>query len=128
MSDQKKKLIEAAQKARQNAYAPFSKYHVGAAVLTKDGKIFGGCNVENSSYPLCKCAEVVALTKAVSEGARDFTMLAVVTEDGGSPCGACRQVIWELCEDIPVLIADKNGNYKELQSAFLLPNAFKFKI
>jgi cytidine deaminase len=92
-------LIQAARKARENAYAPYSHYDVGAAVLTKSGKIFSGCNVENAAYPSGLCAERVAIFKAVSEGERELIALAVVTSNAGSPCGACRQVFSEFAQD-----------------------------
>lgn len=104
--------------------APYSNYQVGAAVETTDGKIIGGCNVENASYPLSNCAERTALFTAVSEGYSSFKSLAVATENGGSPCGACRQVIWELCGEIPVYICDANGLVFETTSKALLPNPF----
>jgi len=119
-----KKIIEAAKKVRKNAHAVYSNYKVGAAVLTSDGSIITGCNVESSSYGLTCCAERVALFSAVANGYNKFKALAVITEDGGTPCGACRQVIWDLCGDIPVYIADKNGNIEETTSKELLPNAF----
>ena len=104
--------------------APYSNYKVGAAVETYDGKITGGCNVENASYPLSNCAERTALFTAITEGHSQFKALAVATENGGSPCGACRQVIWELCGDIPVYICDKNGIKNETTSSALLPSPF----
>jgi cytidine deaminase len=119
-----KKLIEAAKKVRKNAHAIYSNYKVGAAVLTIDNSIITGCNVESSSYGLTCCAERVALFSAVANGHNKFKALAVITEDGGTPCGACRQVIWDLCGDIPVYIADQNGNIEETTSKELLPNAF----
>jgi cytidine deaminase len=119
-----KKLIEAAKKVRKNAHAIYSNYKVGAAVLTIDDSIITGCNVESSSYGLTCCAERVALFSAVANGHNKFKALAVITEDGGTPCGACRQVIWDLCGDIPVYIADQNGNIEETTSKELLPNAF----
>ena len=119
-----KKLIEAAKKVRKNAHAIYSNYKVGAAVLTIDDSIITGCNVESSSYGLTCCAERVALFSAVANGHNKFKALAVITEDGGTPCGACRQVIWDLCGDIPVYIADENGNIEETTSKELLPNAF----
>ncbi len=124
--DEINQLLKAAQKVRKNAYAPYSKYLVGAAVLTKTGEIISGCNVENASYGLTVCAERNALFAAVAKGFRDFEALAVVTEDGGSPCGACRQVIWELCGDIPIIISDANGQYEIVNSSGLLPDAFHF--
>jgi len=117
-------LLKEAMEMRQRARAPYSHYHVGAAVLTQDGRIIGGCNVENASYGLTICAERVALFRAVAEGKSEFNALAVATEDGGSPCGACRQVIWELCGDIPIYIVDAGGKISETSSGALLPGAF----
>lgn len=119
-----KELIKYAQEMRALAHAPFSGYTVGASVLTEDGKIIGGCNVESSSYSLTCCAERVALFRAISEGHRSFKGLAVATENGGSLCGACRQVVWDLCGDIPIFIIDKNGKIDETTSVELLPGAF----
>jgi len=109
---------------RDMARAPYSNYKVGAAVETIDGKIVGGCNVENASYPLSNCAEQTALFTAIAAGHSEFKGLAVSTENGGSPCGACRQVIWELCGNIPVLICDENELVSETTSAALLPKPF----
>ncbi len=117
-------LIEAAKKVRKNAHAIYSNYKVGAAVLAIDDSIITGCNVESSSYGLTCCAERVALFSAVANGHNKFKALAVITEDGGTPCGACRQVILDLCGDIPIYIADENGNIEETTSKELLPNAF----
>ncbi|HHS97868.1 MAG TPA: cytidine deaminase [Chloroflexi bacterium] len=117
-------LIEAARAAREQAYAPYSRYRVGAAVLGKSGAIYTGCNVENAVYPLGLCAERVAIAKAVSEGEREFVALAVVTENGGTPCGACRQTLREFGEEIVVLIADTSGTYRETTVADLLPDSF----
>lgn len=119
-----KELIKHAQEMRTFSHAPYSSYTVGAAVLTKDGSIIGGCNVESSSYSLTCCAERVALFRAISEGHSSFQGLAVATENGGSLCGACRQVVWDLCGDIPIFIADKNGKIDKTTSAELLPEAF----
>ena len=119
-----KELIKRAQEMRGLALAPYSGYTVGAAVLTEDGTIVGGCNVESSSYSLTCCAERVALFRAISEGHHSFKGLAVATENGGSLCGACRQVVWDLCGDIPIFITDKNGKIDETTSAELLPDAF----
>ena len=118
------KLIDAARLAQNNSLAPYSKYKVGAAVLTDDNTIISGCNVESSSFSLTCCAERTALFSAVSKGYDKFKALAVITKDGGTPCGACRQVIWDLCGDIPIYIADKNGNVDETTSKALLPKAF----
>ena len=100
MSDNE--LIQKAIEMRSQALAPYSNYKVGAAVLTESGRIFGGCNIENSSYSLTICAERVALFKAISEGEKKFKALSVSTNNAGMPCGACRQVIWDICGNIPV--------------------------
>jgi cytidine deaminase len=102
-------LIEKAISASQNAYAPYSGYPVGAALQTLDGVIFTGCNVENAAYPVTVCAERTALVKAVSEGYRQFEAIAVVTRNGGSPCGMCRQMLYEFAPDLRVIIADLRG-------------------
>ena len=118
-------LIKHAIKMRDNSYAPFSNYHVGAALELKSGKIIGGCNVESSSYGLTCCAERVALYRAISEGYNDdFISLAIATENGGMPCGACRQIIWELCGNIPIHVCDLNGLIKTVYTKDLLPYAF----
>jgi cytidine deaminase len=119
------KLIGDAQKARLTAYAPYSKYRVGAALRTKGGKIYLGANVENAAYPDSICAERVAVFKAVTEGERDFDTIAVVTRDGGAPCGSCRQVLAEFALDAKVLIANESGEViKETTVRDLLPEAF----
>jgi cytidine deaminase len=119
------RLIELAQDARLKAYAPYSNYQVGAALVTPSGKFFTGCNVENAAYPTGLCAERVAIFKAVSEGERQFTALAVVTRHGGTPCGSCRQVMAEFGLDMVVLIADAGGMiHQETSVAELLPGAF----
>jgi cytidine deaminase len=121
----RKKLIELAQEARLQAYVPYSNYQVGAALVTPSGKFFTGCNVENAAYPTSLCAERVAIFKAVSEGEREFTALAVVTSNGGTPCGSCRQVLAEFGLDTVVLIADAQGKlHQETSVAELLPGAF----
>jgi cytidine deaminase len=120
----REKLVAQAGEARQRAYAPYSGYRVGAALLTKSGRIYTGCNVENAVYPLCTCAERVAVVKAVSEGEQKFDALAVVTENGGAPCGSCRQTLREFGKDIVVLIADAAGAYRETTVAELLPGSF----
>ena len=109
---------------REKSHAPYSKYKVGAAVETTSGEIIGGCNVESSSYGLTCCAERTALFRAIAEGHTSFTALAVATKNGGSPCGACRQVIWDLCKEIPIYICDKNGLVKTVISSEILPDAF----
>jgi cytidine deaminase len=121
----RQQLIQSAQQVRQWAYAPYSHYHVGAALLSTSGKIYDGVNVENAAYPTSMCAERVALFKAVSEGERQFTAIAVVTDNAGSPCGACRQALSEFGLQLIVLIADGQGQLiKELPLAELLPGAF----
>lgn len=119
------KLIEAARLARQWAYAPYSHYAVGAALLTASGRIYDGVNVENAAYPDGICAERVAVFKAISEGERQFAAIAVVTEQGGMPCGSCRQVMAEFGLQTLVLIADQEGRLlKEMTVSDLLPGAF----
>jgi cytidine deaminase len=120
-------LIEEAKAARENAYVPYSKFAVGAALLTKDGNIYGGCNIENAAYSMCNCAERTALFKAFSEGDREFKAMAVVadTERPCPPCGACRQVISELCpRDMKVVLTNLKGDIQELTVEELLPGAF----
>ena len=120
----KKRLIDEAIKMRKRSYAPFSNYCVGAAVETASGDIIGGCNVESSSYGLTCCAERTALFRAISEGHKNIISIAVATKNGGMPCGACRQVIWDLCKEIPVYICNDNGHIKTILSSDLLPDAF----
>lgn len=121
----RRRLIATALEARQHAYAPYSGYAVGAALLTTSGKIFTGVNVENAAYPSGICAERVAVFKAVSEGERQFTAIAVATANGGMPCGACRQVLSEFGLDTLVLIANARGELMgEVRVATLLPQAF----
>lgn len=118
-------LIQRAVDAWQHAYAPYSEYAVGAALLTDTGQIFDGINVENAVYPLTMCAERVAVFKAVSDGERSFSAIAVVTKNGGTPCGSCRQVLAEFSLDTVVLVADLHGHLvHELTVADLLPYAF----
>ncbi len=124
-SEMREQLIEAAKQARQWAYAPYSHYLVGAAVLTSSGRIYDGVNIENAAYPATICAERVALFKAVSEGERQFIALAVVTNNGGTPCGICRQVLAEFGLDTTILVADESGEVKmEVSLNELLPLAF----
>lgn len=119
------RLIQAAIQARQRAYAPYSKYQVGAALLTAKGNFFLGANVENAAYPTSMCAERVAVFKAVSEGESDFTAIAVVTTNAGAPCGSCRQVLAEFGMETIVFIADTEGKLRqETRLADLLPGAF----
>ena len=118
-------LVAAALEARQHAYAPYSHYLVGAAVLVADGTVIGGCNVENASYPATICAERVALTAAIVQGHREFVAIAVATINGGTPCGICRQVMAELGPEMRVYISDADGNYQSTTVMALLPGAFR---
>jgi cytidine deaminase len=121
------KLLEEAKVAREKAYAPYSKFSVGAALLTKSGKVFHGCNIENASFGLTNCAERTALFKAVSEGETEFQALLVVanTKNPVAPCGACRQVIAEFCPpEMPVYLANINGDIKQTTVEQLLPSSF----
>jgi cytidine deaminase len=119
-------LVEAAQQARENAHAPFSNFRVGAALHATSGRIFGGCNVENATYGLTICAERVAIFKAMSEGERNFDAIAVVTDTDAltPPCGACRQLIWEFCGDVPVTLANLKGKTETVQMRDLFPKPF----
>jgi cytidine deaminase len=119
-------LIEAAKQARENAHAPYSNFRVGTALRSTSGRIFSGCNVENASYGLTMCAERVAIFKAISEGERGFSALAVVTDADvlTPPCGACRQLIWEFCGDIPVTIANLKDQTEVVQMKNLFPRPF----
>jgi cytidine deaminase len=122
---EKQTLIDLANTARQHAYAPYSNYRVGSALRTKTGRIFTGVNVENAAYPQTMCAERVAIFKAISEGEKEFEAISVVTDNGGSPCGGCRQVLAEFGLDTFVLMADGSGKLvKEMTVRELLPEAF----
>ena len=124
-TQEKQTLIDLAIDIRQRAYAPYSNYAVGSALRTKTGRIYTGVNIENAAYPHTICAERVAIFKAVSEGEREFDAISVVTDNGGSPCGGCRQVLAEFGLDTVVLMADKNGKLvKETTVRELLPEAF----
>jgi len=118
-------LIAQAITALQRAYAPYSGYPVGAAVLADDGRVYTGCNIENAVYPLTICAERVAITKAISEGAQRILAVAVATANGGTPCGACRQVMQEFgAPAMPVFIARTDGSYRQRTLEALLPEGF----
>lgn len=129
MSDSDR-LVAAARDARERAIAPFSHFKVGAALLAHDGRVFTGCNVENASYGLTVCAERVALLKALSEGVRDFTRIAVVadTTNPTPPCGPCRQLLWEYAGDIPVVMANLTSITGEHQMRDLLPLPFDARL
>lgn len=120
------RLIESAKNARKNALAPYSKFAVGAALITKDSKIYNGCNIENPSLMLSVCAEKTALLNALVEGERYFSAIAIVSnkEDYCFPCGSCRQMIAEFAPDIEIYLASKNG-IKKFSISDLLPNRFK---
>ena len=119
-------LIDLANEARLKAYAPYSNYRVGAALRTDSGRIYTGVNIENAAYPTGICAERVAVFKAVSEGEVNFDVIAVVTDNGGTPCGSCRQVLSEFGLQTVVLIADGSGQLvKETTVSELLPGAFR---
>lgn len=121
----KTELVQAAQQAQQAAYAPYSNYRVGAALRTKAGKIYLGANIENAAYPDSICAERVAMFTAIMQGEREFDSIAVVTRDGGSPCGSCRQVLAEFALHATVLLADQSGQILQESSVDkLLPGAF----
>jgi cytidine deaminase len=123
--DEQKALIDLANDVRLKAYAPYSKYQVGAALRGRSGRIYTGCNVENAAYPTGICAERAAVFHAVSEGEREFDVIAVATINGGTPCGSCRQVLAEFGLDTIVLIADATGRLVEKTTvAELLPGAF----
>jgi len=119
-------LIATASKAREHAHAPYSHFRVGAALRANSGRIFIGCNIENSTFGLTLCAERVAVFKALSEGERGFDAVAVVadTERLTPPCGACRQILWEFCRDVEVILANLGGQTLVRRMSDLLPDAF----
>jgi cytidine deaminase len=119
-------LIDAARKAREHAHAPYSGFPVGAAVRTRAGRLYTGCNIENASYGLTLCAERVAVFKAISEGEREFDAIAIVTDADPltPPCGACRQILWEFCGDVDVMLANLAGRIELRRVSDLLPLPF----
>jgi cytidine deaminase len=119
-------LIAVAKQSRENAYAPFSNFRVGAALRATSGRVFGGCNVENATYGLTVCAERIAIFKGISEGERGFDAVAVVadTDSLTPPCGACRQLIWEFCGDVPVILSNLKGKIEVIQMRDLFPKPF----
>jgi cytidine deaminase len=127
LTDQEKQaLVDLANTARERAYVPYSGYRVGSSLRTRSGRIFTGVNIENAAYPQTMCAERVAIFKAVSEGERDFEVITVVTDNGGSPCGGCRQVMAEFGMDTIVIMADGKGRIvQETTVNELLPGAFR---
>ncbi len=122
----KESLIRQAQEAMRHAHIPYSRFSVGAALESKDGRVFCGCNIESSSFGLTICAERVAVFKAISEGAREFVAIAISTSSGAivPPCGACRQVLWDLAGDIAIIMAASEKEYQVLPLSQLLPLAF----
>jgi cytidine deaminase len=123
-------LVAAAREARAHALAPFSGFRVGAALLSSGGLVHTGCNIENASYGLTMCAERVALFKALSDGAREFTAMAIVADTGAPtpPCGACRQLLWEYCGDIPLILANLQATTGEHRLGNLLPLPFDVRL
>lgn len=119
-------LLEAALRAREHAVAPYSQFRVGAAVEDEEGRVFTGCNIENSTFGLTVCAERVAVWKALSEGVRRFRRIAVVagSREPTPPCGACRQILWEFCGDLEVVMANLQGRQESVFLRDLLPRAF----
>jgi cytidine deaminase len=122
-------LVAPARATRERAVAPYSRFRVGAALLAEDGRIFGGCNVESATYGLTVCAERTAVFKAISEGARAFRAVAVFTgaDEPTPPCGACRQVLWDQCRDIEVVMEVENGSRDRMALSELLPRAFEME-
>ncbi len=125
-AQKEEQLVAAASLARTHAFAPFSNFRVGAALETEDGQVFTGCNIENASYGLTMCAERVAIFKAISEGERRFRRMAIVaeTKELTPPCGACRQIIWEFCGDLRILLANNLNDPATFQMRELYPHAF----
>ncbi len=122
----KELLIQRAQESMKHAHAPYSHFSVGAAIESKNGEVYCGCNIESSSFGLTICAERVAIFKAISEGVHDFTAIAITTSSGAivPPCGACRQVLWDLAGDISIIMAASQEDYQVLPLSQLLPQAF----
>lgn len=121
-----KQLVSIAAKAKENAYVPYSNFRVGAALLTKGGKVYTGCNVENASFGATNCAERTAIFKAVSEGEKEFQAIAINTDMEGMifPCGICRQVMLEFARDLKVYVSNKHGEYKKFNLEQLIPQSF----
>ena len=124
IDDNWNELFDQAIQAREFSYSPYSHYKVGAALLTKNGKIYTGCNIENAGYTSSVCAERTAIFKAVSEGEKEFVAIAVATSNGGAPCGVCRQVMREFAPNLTIIIGNTQGDYKVLTLSDLLPYSF----
>lgn len=129
MATDNTELIKAAIKAKDSSYSPYSKFRVGAALLSENGHIFSGANIENSSYSLCICAERVAFVKALTEGSNKFTKIAIASDekDFTFPCGACRQFMFEFSEDLEVILVIDEDKTRSFKLSELIPNGFKFK-
>ena len=129
-TEQTDELIREARSARDRAIAPYSGFHVGAALRTKAGRIIHGCNIENGTYGLTVCAERVALLTALASGEREFDAVAVVTqsERPSPPCGPCRQLMWEYCGDIEVILSNLDGEAETMKLSDLFPRPFEFKL
>jgi cytidine deaminase len=127
INEAEQRLIDAAKKARDNAHAPYSKFKVGAAIMTGDGSIYAGCNVENASYGGSVCAERNAVAQAVAAGEKKFTQLAIVTQSDppAAPCGLCRQVLVEFCDDLPILLCNLKGGLVRTTLQNLQPLPFR---
>lgn len=123
--EQKQELLESACQVRELAHAPYSNYRVGAAVLSDDGRIFQGVNIENASYGLTCCAERTAVGSAITAGAKRILAIAICTDNAVAPCGACRQVLAEFSDDIPVWLSDPAGNVRQTKLYALLPDCFR---
>lgn len=119
-----KELSKIAKAAASRAYCPYSNYPVGAALVSQSGEIYQGCNVESSSYGLSVCAERNAIASALVDGVKDFSKLVIYSKNGATPCGACRQVIWDICGEIPVYSVDNDNNLQKYNSKKLLPKPF----
>ena len=125
----KKKLVNSAIQAREKSYSPYSKYQVGAAILTRSGEVYTGTNIENASYGLTMCAERSGVYSAVSQGNKELDAIAIVTSNGGKPCGACLQVLSEFNKDIDIIIADNSGDVvQEMKLQDLLPQGYDAKM
>lgn len=124
-----KELVKIALEAKKNSYAPYSNFHVGAALLGKNGKVYKGCNVENAAFGSTNCAERTAIFSAVCDGCRGFEKIAIVTdsEDYEYPCGVCRQVMSEFCSDLELILANKDGKFIKDSLVNVLPHMFKLK-
>ncbi|CAN5652524.1 cytidine deaminase [soil metagenome] len=129
MTIENSELVRAAIEAKNSSYSPYSKFRVGAALLTKDNKIYKGANIENASYSLCICAERVAFVKALTEGSKEFSKIAIATDDNdfATPCGSCRQFMSEFTDDLEVILVVNENLTRSYKLSELFPNSFKLK-